>query len=150
LIQPRFISEEDIFVIKHIAASFFESFEIPNHRIDVVFNTFLPEETISENYSVMIGDVEDKILLNLQKSLLSVLGDYTNYCDPKTKIYEQRFRPHITIGSDLDRQTYTKALDELGNQFSYKGSVSEIVLSIVNEDTVEESKKLEDMIVFKL
>jgi len=29
---------------------------------------------------------------------------------------------------------------ELGQQFRYKGSISEIVLSIVNEDTAEESK----------
>ena len=56
----------------------------------------------------------------------------------------------MTIGRDLDLETYINALGELGNQYSYKGSISEIVLSIVDEDTIEESKKLESITVFKL
>ena len=78
------------------------------------------------------------------------MSDYTNYCDQETKRYEEHFRPHMTIGRDLDLETYINALGELGNQYSYKGSISEIVLSIVDEDTAEESRTLENMTVFKL
>ncbi len=150
LTQPRFISEEDIPEVRRILSSFFRCFKVQNHRIDLIFDTLVPEETASEHYSVMIGHAENKVLLNLQKNLIFLLSHYTNYCNQKTKRYEEHFRPHITIGLDLDKETYAKALHELGDQYRYKGAISEIVLSIVNEDTVEESKILEHITVFKL
>ncbi|MBI2473282.1 hypothetical protein HYV70_01880 [Candidatus Uhrbacteria bacterium] len=150
LVQSRFISEEDIPDLKRVVSSFFESVHIPNHRIDLIFNTLIPEQTSSEKYCLMIGAVENKTFMDLQKNLVSLLGDYTNYCNQETKAYEESFRPHITIEQDLNREAYTKALDERDNQYNGKGSISEIVLSIVNEDTVEESRTLENMTVFKL
>lgn len=150
LVQPRFISEEDIPDLKRVVSSFFESVHNPNHRIDLMFNTLIPDQTKSETYCLMIGVVENKTLVDLQKSLVSLLSDYSNYYNQEIKRYEEQFRPHITIEQDLNREAYTKVLDERDNQYNGKGSISEIVLFIVNEDTAEESKKLENVTVFKL
>ena len=66
LTQPRFISEEEIPEVRRILLSFFHCFKVQNHRIDLIFNTLVPEETMCENYCVMIGEKsENKILLDV-------------------------------------------------------------------------------------
>jgi len=150
LIQPRIISEEQVSDIKKRVSSFFSDFHIPNHRIDVIFDTLIPEETKTEKNCVMIGPKQNFLLLDLQKRLRAILVEYLNFFEEKTKTYEENFRPHITIGIDLSSDDYMVALNELGNEYLFKGSVSEIVLTVVKEHTIEEAKNVENMTVFYL
>lgn len=99
---------------------------------------------------VMIAATENERLRDLQKKVVEALYEYRNYVEAKNEAYENNFMPHITIGREVDSKKWKEQEESIVDDCVCEGKVSEIILSVVNEITVEEAKNLGNMSIFKL
>ncbi len=98
----------------------------------------------------MIRAQSARQLVNLQRALLSALVQYTNYVDARHQEYEKNFEPHITIGRDLPARQYGEALKYLKDGCVCVGTIKEVVLAVVKDDTVEEGMNPANHTVYRL
>ncbi|MDD3481009.1 MAG: hypothetical protein PHW75_02175 [Patescibacteria group bacterium] len=138
--QPCYIGEPQVLPIKNSVSNFFENNKLK--KIKMTFNTYSmdhsPSSGKSNNHIMVL--TKNKDIIKIQKAIVALLNEYTDYCDPITEQYEVNFEPHITIGVDLDNQRYERALTELPPDISIKGEVAEVVLVVANP----EDKKVEE------
>ena len=73
-------------------------------------------------------------LAKLQHELVQCVASYRDYVNPKTALYENDFRPHLTIADLLDCQAFERAKNEV-TQFASDAIVrcelTQAVLTIV-------------------
>lgn len=147
--QPCFINEIEVNELRNKVARFFK--DRVEKKIKVDFRKFILDKPNLENSGcIMIGTSDNKKLLGLQGSIRKLLVDYSDYCDLKTKVYEENFVPHITIGNKLTAEKFEKALSELPQKLALQGTVDEIVLAIVNDESEAERKNPENLTTFRL
>ena len=80
----------------------------------------------------------------------SLLKEFSNYVKPKYKNYEENFVPHITIARGLSENDEMEALTYLTKDYACEAVVESAILSIVKENTPEESKNILNQTVYKL
>ena len=150
--QPCFIDEKQIPELKNTVSEFFDNLVLSKHEISVLLNKTVIEEYADNKgeYIIMISTNEKSEIYELQAKILSALSDYTNYVKPKYKDYEKSFEPHITIARHLDTEKLAKAKEGVVGDYTCCALIQEIVLAIVPEDTVEESKNPQNLTVYKL
>ena len=78
------------------------------------------------------------------------MSDYTEFFKPKLEEYEINFEPHITVAMDLNQTQFDKAKKDFKDNFQCMGVVDEIILSVVKEITLEESKNPDNLTIYKL
>jgi len=152
LIQCRYISDADIPKLKEKVDGFFSELSIPNHKIEVDFSIpNIDSEGVEEGEGCfMIEAQKNDELINLQKSLVKLMGDYKDFYKPKLQEYEKYFQPHITVAMYLNEKQFLEAKNDFKDDFQCIGVVDEIVLSIVKEITPEESKNPNNLTIYKL
>lgn len=156
LTQCRFISDADIPKLKEKVDRFFAppagGLSIPNHKIEVDFS--IPEiddEGVEKGEGcIMINAVKNDELINLQKNLVELMVDHKDFYKPKYQEYERNFEPHITVAMDLDKEQFDSAIKDFRDDFRCVGVVDEIVLSIVNKISPEESNNPNNLTIYKL
>src|SRR5690348_13286355 len=112
--QPCYIKEDQIRHMQQQVAAFFSGFRVPGHSIFVAFDIV---ESVTTDGSIMLISKQDKLLHDMQKKLVDMLGKYPYY-DPESENWERDFRPHLTIAYDLapelvDRVQADIRLDDL-------------------------------------
>ena len=147
--QPCFIEEDKILDIKNKLNNLFLNLKIPNHEIALTFDSLkIPPYT--PDVCIMINASNINEILKLQKNVLLVLSEYSQYCEIKTKEYEENFEPHITIAKNLDEQSYLLAAKELEQDYLCEGIVKEVVLVIVDNPNVVEASNPKNQTIFSL
>lgn len=156
LIQCRFIDETEISKLKEKVDRFFAppagGLTIPNHKIEVDFSIPVIDNEGAEKGEacILINAKKNDKLINLQKNLVELMVDYKDFYKPKLEEYELNFEPHITVAMDLDKKQFIEAKKDFKDDFECIGLVDEIVLSIVNEITPDESNNPNNLIIYKL
>lgn len=135
-VQPRFIDEDRCVELRQTADQFFQTGTRPIH--------FYFDEIVSgpdaDGVTIMIGSRNVPALVSFQKSLVAKLAKYGPYTKPEYEGYEKNFWPHLTIGRKLSADQTQRAYEFLKNEAVCEGRIEEIVLTIVNEQTVEEAR----------
>lgn len=156
LIQPRTIEENDIEVLKQKVSQFISEHSGP---INVAFDEVIYNK--EEVGAILVCARNADTLMRLQKDLRLTLSEYNNYAELVGENYEKNFWPHITIGDKIPQQQYEEALDLLKDDSCHEevidgaisrltrqplksdsrceGTISEVVLAIVNDMTTEEA-----------
>jgi len=135
--QPCFADEEQIESIKEKLNQFFPIPSFSGHRINIIFNKKVIDNKIEGEACIMIH-TDNKEICDLQSKIKLLLSEYRNYYEAKREEYENNFKPHITIASELDSETLLKADSEIGDDLVCEGIVEEVVLVVAKEKTAEE------------
>lgn len=148
--QPCFIEEPEIPVIKDKLSKFFDELILPNHAINLIFDELITEKVEGKGFYIMIGARRNEDIFKLQSQVKGILVNYKNYKEPETKAYEDNFKPHITIARQLNGNKFSQAKTDLKNDYTCEGVITEIVLSVIKEDTLQESNNPENLTVYRL
>lgn len=135
-VQPRFIDEDRCVELRQTVDQFFQT--------GICQINFYFDEIVSgpdtDGVTIMIGSRDMPSLVSFQKSLVAKLAKYGSYTKPEYEGYEKNFWPHLTIGRKLSANQAQRAYECLKNGAVCQGRVEEVVLTIVNEQTVEEAR----------
>lgn len=147
--QPCNMKEIDIPRVKKRLEQFFKE---PKNKgsFEVIFDyLFNPEY----KGCVMIGLKSGKNkIYALQKDLVNLFQDYSDYVEPGTEQYEKNFVPHLTIGDGekLVKENHENAIKDLPGRIEIRGIIKEIVLVIAKEARPEQSLNPDNLTKFKL
>ena len=147
--QPCYIEEDRISELREKVLNYFNSINISKHKIEITFDEILRNKD-KEGVTIMIKASNPDDLIKIQKELCYYLNEYTNYVKFKYQDYENNFVPHITIARNLSEIQEIDAQKYLQNDFVCCGEISSVTLSIVNNNTPEESKKSTNQTVYSL
>ena len=136
--------------MKKILAKLFSESIVENHKLDIVFDRIVFEGAENKGMYIMVQASNTGKISQLQNRIKSALSIYKSYVKPEFKEYEENFKPHITIGRKLNSEMFLQAKTYFKENYVCHGKIEEIVLAIVPEDTVEESKKPENLTVYRL
>lgn len=146
LIQPRFIKEEDTDEVKQKISQFFARYS--SHPLSLVFDEVVYNKGASGAIMICTRDAEE--LVKLQEDLCAILSEYSSYVDPVMEDYEKKFKPHITIGDNIPEEHYQESLKFLERGYECEGIISEVVLAIIKNQTLEEITSPANKTLYKL
>lgn len=131
--QPCIINQDQVDEIMDILSKYFKQ-NTPK-QIDITFdkiNKNASQEELSKNNGcIMIEADDNEKIKSLQKDIIEILPDYKNYLIEKTKSYEENFKPHITIATNLNEEEFESAKKDIGNNTTCRIAITEIILTIV-------------------
>ncbi len=142
--QSCFVDEKDEKDIQNKLANFFTPLKIPNHAINVVFDTIV----IPDEGCIMINTRKNAALNQLQKNIVSALKEYSHYTAPELELYEKNFIPHITIARDV--RLVKEDLDALRSDCSFRAEIRDITCIFVREQTLKESQNSNNKTIYQL
>jgi len=150
-LKPSTIVEDsEVSDIKNRLEKLFSNLEIPEHKILLEFNSLNVRHDTASDICVMINSNKNDEIIKLQKEILSVLDKYKNYRKEKYKGYAENFTPHITIGRDLNEESYQQALKKLEKDYTCEGIIEEVVLVVMNNATVAEYNDPSNQTFYKI
>ncbi len=149
--QPCFIPDEDIPEIKERYRIFFNSVVVPEHRIPVVYRSWSVGQT-THGSCLMVAAQPNPLLEKIQKGIVQIGSTYLDFCKPGSEQWERDFKPHLTIARHLDAQRLSQAVERLREKgvFTCEAVISQVYLSVVMNDTVEEANKPQNHTIFAL
>ncbi len=149
LIQPRCVAESDIAILKERVREVLS--ETTHFNKKLVFDkTEIEDDEKDGECLLMAFTEENKSIRDLQNKLVEKLKDFDQYCSETTKGYEQNFRPHLTIANQIPLGAKEEVVSLVSQGMDLQGEVADLVLAVVNEQTVAESEKSENWNVFSL
>ena len=148
--QPCIIEDGFVPEIKNKLNRLFSDLKNPNHKMVLTFDSLNIPMAAQYDICIMINATKVDEIKELQKCILSALCEYSSYLDIKYKAYEENFQPHITIGRNLNEQSFLSASKDLKQDFACEGAVTEIVLGVVENDTATEASDPNNQTVFYL
>ncbi|RJO60837.1 hypothetical protein C4544_04335 [candidate division WS5 bacterium] len=145
--QPCNIQELDASKIREKLERFFKNPK-KQESFEVIFDyLFAPEQ----KSCIMIGlKSGQNRIYDLQKELVDIVQDYSDYAEPKSEQWEKNFVPHLTIGDDLNDERHLEAIKDLPGKIEIKGLVKQIVLVVAKEARPEQSLNPNNLIKFGL
>ena len=149
LIQPRYVKENEIQDLKDRVSSVLSKGEFNDKKL-IFTNTELWWDEKDSEYLLMSFIKENKSVLNLQGNLMEALKDFNNYCDESMKEYELNFKPHLTIANRISLDAKEEIAKLISENFVLDGSITDLVLPIVKDRSVEESEDPNNWIVFDI
>ena len=147
--QPCYVANEKVEELKTIVTRFFAELETPSDKINLTLNQIKVDKT-EDGTVIMVNAQNPEQITELQKNLCARLAEYTDYVSPITQTYEQNFNPHITIGDNLTDEHYQEALTYLKDGCACEGEITQIVLSIVKDTSLEEANNTANQTIFHL
>ena len=150
LIQPRYVDEQSVYVLKSKVAQFLSEHKFVSEDKTVEFNKLVCEQELDDTYTIMLlAQTTDKIL-NLQTGLKEILREYGEYVDQDTIEYEQNFRPHFTIGRDINSSLLQEVESYFETEFLVQGTLTDLVLAVVKNTSVKERKNPDNLTIINL
>lgn len=151
LTQPRYIDELSTENLKLKIDSVLQNFTFKDIDKVFIFDICVYDEESDENHTVMLVTQGNKLLYNLQKDLREVVRNFGDYLDPIMESYEVNFRPHLTIGNNIPDLEIKEVKTYLSQQDSFpQGEITELVLVIVENMNLAETKIPENLTVFSI
>jgi len=148
--QSCFLEEAKVNDVKEKLLKFFASTPVPEHEIALIFNKLVLDDHASEAKTIMLNAEYDPHIYKLQQDILSVLDDYKRYVYPESRLWEENFKPHITIASDISAARYEEALKELKQPYTCRGLIRDVSLIVVEKMAPEEADRSENQVVYSL
>ncbi len=142
--QSCFVHEKNEEDIHNKLANFFTLLRIPNHSIDVTFDTII----IPNEGCIMINARENMVLSQLQKNIIHTLRDHSHYTAPELESYEKNFIPHMTIAQDVC--LIKEDLGALRSDCFFKAEIRDITCIFVREQTLEEAQNPNNKTIYQL
>ena len=150
LVQPRYVSENSIEDLKNKISEVLHKNTFKTEDKKIFFHkTELEWDEDDNQYLLMSFIKENQSVLKLQKSLVDALRGFDTYCNESTKEYELNFRPHLTVADRIDSHSKEEALERIPEMDGLEGSLADLVLAIVNEQTISEAENPDNWSVFK-
>lgn len=151
--QPAYIDDKDLPKIKSRLEEIL--YELPSSvpKIRLTFNNLQIDEHDADDgmaWIYVFAGERNKLLDDLQKHIRDELGAYSSYQFKNSSIYERDFNPHLTIGGHLNSQMLEEARIDLPKTISLNGEVDKLILSCVNEPTLEEANNPNNLTVYSL
>jgi 2'-5' RNA ligase len=150
LIQPRYIDEQQIDDIKSKVALFLNENKLAAEDKIIEFDNFVCDKESNGKYTIMLLASNDDVLLDFQKGLREILKDNIDYVEKATVEYEENFRPHITIGTNISEDLLNEAKSYFQSEFQVTGELTDLVLPIVKDTSIEERGNKDNQIIFDL
>ena len=149
LIQPRYVNEGGIQILKDKISEVLNKEKVEDKKL--VFNkTKLEWDEDDKEHLLMSFIQENQSVLNLQKSLMEALKNFDKYCNESTKEYEANFRPHLTIANQINSSSKDEILKLISENPTLEGDITDLVLAVVNEQTIQESENPNNWITFNI
>ena len=148
--QSCFLEEEKIQEVKERLSVFFASMPVPEHEIILTFSDLVLDDSSSQEKTIMINAEPHPRVHELQRGILLALDRYKEYVYPESQLWEENFKPHITIASDISAACYEEALKELKPPYTCKGRIQDVSLIVVDRIAPEEADRSENQVVYPL
>lgn len=144
--QGVYIEESQLPDIQRRLTALLRANIVPEHTIRLTFDHL---KTYREDSSILIMARPSDQIVNLQKSIVSALAQYKDYCEPELESYETNFEPHITIAFDLGNR-FDAAIADVQEDVLCEGVISEIVLSCINDVSLQEINNPANRTIYRL
>ncbi len=148
--QPCFIESESISDLKEKMVNLLKRVQIPGHCIKLNFSKGRITKDRPDDICIMLDAEKNAVIDNLQKEILSVLGEYKNYCNPDSENWEKNFQPHLTLASEANEETKSYLLNKIGDDAHGIGLIREITLSIVEQNKPKMANDKKNQTIYKL
>lgn len=150
LIQPRYIDETRVDDIKLIVSNFLNKSKFGVDDKNIKFNNIVCDQELNGTYTCMLLAENVDRVLNIQKGLKELLINYTEYVDQATIDYEENFRPHITIGTNIDKNTLDTVQSYFQSNNEVTGVLTDLVIPIVKDTSLQERMNINNQIILDL
>jgi len=151
LTQPRYIDESGVENLKLEISNVLQNFTFKDSNQVFTFDACLYDKESDENHTVMLATQGNELLNSLQKDLREITQKFGDYLDPVMEGYETNFRPHLTIGNNLSNKEIKEVQTYLSKQDSFpQGEIEELVLVVVENMNLTETKIAENLTVFSI
>jgi 2'-5' RNA ligase len=148
LTQPRFITDYEATKLRAELTKFFDNY---NGGIEVRFSGLhLDRQDSNDNGCIMVDSTDRDELSKLQSKMLNFVSENDNFCNITHKPYEDNFTPHLTIGRDLSKARFDKAISELPGKIQIKATISEVILAVVPDESAAERKDPKNLTVYQI
>lgn len=148
--QSCFLEDAQIEDAQQRLAHLFDTTPVPAHEIALHFRDLALDDGAGQQKTIMINAIHEPAIYKLQQDILTALLPYRDYVYKESQAWEERFKPHITIASDISQTQYAQALNELGQDYSCAGVINDVSLIIVDRMTPEEADKPKNQILYRL
>jgi 2'-5' RNA ligase len=149
--QPTIVPKNELVKIQNIISKFIST----NHpkRTTIDFDKLhinASQKDLAAHDGCIMIRANNPDIIKLQRELVTTLSKYKKYMTPKTKYYEEKFKPHITIAADLSEQEFASAKDDLKDDILVQGEINEIHLIIVRQFNPKLKHQKREIINYKL
>lgn len=151
--QMAYIDDSELPKIKEILEPILDSANLSRQKLQLVFDTFVVSDNDDDDgkgWMFINATKRNAVLDTLQKEIRTSLSQYSDYYFKDSRTYEYDFKPHITIATALDQDTYAEALKQLHDQVYCRGEITNITLSCVTEPTLEEANNPKNLTAYVL
>jgi 2'-5' RNA ligase len=139
LVQPRLVDDIKVPDIKNIVDNVIESTKFG--AVDRKLNFVNPDMVEDEGKYLLMSYIEgNESIIRLQKNLIEKLRAFNSYCSDITREYELNFRPHLSIADQIDQDSRVEVLTLVNKDIKLEGEIKDLVIAVVNEQTVTESE----------
>lgn len=118
--------------------------------VSVDFNDLVIDGPTDDDACIMMYAAENLPLIELQKEVVALYGEFRDYRKPVLEQYERNFRPHLTIVHDLEPSEFRRAKQDLQPDYRCQGIIEEVALAIVNDASIEEALNPKNLTVARL
>jgi 2'-5' RNA ligase len=146
--QPCFVNDNQVGEIKDRLATLFSK-DQASQKINLKFDELKISTDAPGGICIMINSSDDTVH-ELQKNVVDILSQFTNYYKPEYQTYEKQFQPHITIARDLDSQKLQEASKELEQDYACEGKIGKIILTVVDNFGPEEANDPTNQTIYNL
>jgi len=150
LIQPRYVNEQQVDDLKSKITQFLDEHKLISEDKVVEFNKLVYDQEQDGTYTLMLLAEKADKLSELQKGLRELLKEFAEYVDKVTIEYEENFRPHITIGRNIKTDSLRDAKLYFESSFLVKGILTDLVLPVVKDTSIEERKNPNNLTILDL
>ena len=150
LIQPRYIEEAEENLLRFKVEKFLRENKLSEEDKELVFDKFVCERELDGKYTCMLINQSNNSLISFQKRLREDLKRFDKYVDNVTEQYEIDFRPHITIGRNIADKSLEEVESYFKSGYATRALVDELVLPIVENNSIEEAQNPKNLTVFKI
>lgn len=149
LIQPRYVDEGEIQSLKDKVSEVLSREKLQDKKL-IFTKTELEWDEDDNEYLLMSFINENQSIANLQRNLVEALKDFNNYCNDSTREYESNFRPHLTIANQISPTSKDEVARLISKNSTLEGSITDLVLAVVKEQTITESENPDNWIIFNI
>ena len=118
--------------------------------ISVDFNELVIDGPTDDDACIMFNVADNPTLIDLQREVVDIFGEFRDYRKPELEGYERNFRPHLTLIHNLEPVEFARARAEVQADYRCQGVIEEIVLAIVPDAAAEATLNPRNLTVAKL
>ncbi len=151
--QMAYIEEDLLSRIKTILNGIMDNSPLMNRNLLITFDELLLDENDVDDgtgFIYLFAGKRNNVLADFQKHIREELSEFSDYYFKNSRTHEYDFRPHLTIGRNLDKNRFKQAVKDLPDRPILRGEITEVVLSCVKEISPKEVQRPENFTTYSL